>query len=286
MQVSYCQSKANQVHMEIYQLIMLPLIGVCVATLGTIVGLGGGFILVPILLVLLPNATPSTISSISLTVVFLNSVSATIGNYRAGLIDFKTVALMAIGGIPAAALGAVVSGRVSRSTFDFFMGVILVLGSVYVVWRGYRVQQLVAEYGIRPNRLIKDRFGRMHLFYVNTITAAGLAPVSGFVASFFGIGGGLINVPAMTFILKIPSRIIAPTAMLLLVLTSSSGLATRILTNQYREGWEHAALLGIGALVGAQIGIYLSSRVNQKGVLILLAISMALVGTKQMMLGI
>ena len=272
--------------MEIYLLIVLPIIGVAVATLGTLVGLGGGFILVPILLVLFPDASPSTISSISLTVVFLNAVSATIGNYRARLIDFKTVALMAVGAIPAAALGAVASSIVTRSTFDFFMGVMLVLGSVYVVWRGYRAIPLAAEHVTTPNRLIKERIGTIHLFYVNTVTAAGVAPISGFISSFFGIGGGVINVPAMTFILKIPSRVIAPTAMLLLVLTSSSGLATRILANQYQEGWEPAALLGIGALVGAQIGVYLSPRVNQRLVLIVLAISMALVGFRQIILGI
>jgi uncharacterized membrane protein YfcA len=272
--------------MDIYQLIVLPIIGVGVATLGTLVGLGGGFILVPILLVLFPNASPSTIASISLTVVLLNAISATIGNYRARLIDFKTVALLAVGAVPAAVVGAVVSGRVTRSTFDLAMGVMLVFGSAYVVWRGYRATPLVADPAITPNRLIRERNGTIHRFYVNTLTAVGLSPASGFISSFFGIGGGVINVPAMTFILKMPSRVIAPTAMLLLVLTSSSSLATRILTNQYQEGWERAALLGIGALIGAQVGVYLSSRVNQKLVLIFLAISMALVGIRQIILGI
>ena len=118
--------------MEILQILALPAIGVCVATLGTLVGLGGGFILVPILLMIFPNASPSTISSISLTVVFLNAASATIGNYRAKVIDFKTTGLLAIGAIPAAAVGALVSDQVSRTTFDLSMGIMLVLGSVYV----------------------------------------------------------------------------------------------------------------------------------------------------------
>tara|TARA_B100001750_G_C15479272_1_gene584398 strand:+ start:112 stop:930 length:819 start_codon:yes stop_codon:yes gene_type:complete len=272
--------------MEILQILALPAIGVCVATLGTLVGLGGGFILVPILLMIFPNASPSTISSISLTVVFLNAASATIGNYRAKVIDFKTTGLLAIGAIPAAAVGALVSDQVSRTTFDLSMGIMLVLGSVYVVWRGYRANAARAEDIHYPNRHITERMGRIHQFYVSTITAAGLSPASGFISSFFGIGGGVINVPAMTFILKMPTRVIAPTAMLLLVLTSSSSLITRILTHQFEDGWEAAALLGIGALIGAQIGIYLSSRVNQKLILILLAVSMALVGLRQVVLGI
>ena len=59
-----------------HHLILLPIIGLLVATLGTLVGLGGGFILVPILLIMFPEASASTISSISLTVIFLNAVSA------------------------------------------------------------------------------------------------------------------------------------------------------------------------------------------------------------------
>jgi hypothetical protein len=272
--------------MDISLLITLPILGISVATLGTMVGLGGGFILVPILLVIFPDATASTISSISLTVVFLNATSATIGNYKARIIDFKTTGLLAIGAIPAAAVGAILSQSIARSTFDLSMGMMLVLGSIYVVWRGYRASTLAETPTIYPNRIITERSGKIHRFYVNPITSVGLSPLSGFISSFFGIGGGVINVPVMTFILRMPSRVIAPTAMLLLVLTSSSSLITRILTDQYQEGFVPAALLGAGALIGAQFGVYLSSRVNQKLVLVLLAISMALVGLRQIILGL
>lgn len=272
--------------MEILQLFVLPIIGIGVATLGTLVGLGGGFILVPILLIIFPEATASTISSVSLTMVFLNATSATIGNYRAKVIDFKTAGLLAIGAVPAAALGAIISMQVSRSTFDLSMGIMLILGSIYVVWRGYRATGQEDGFDRNPNRHITERMGRTYRFYVSTITTASLSPVSGFISSFFGIGGGVINVPAMTFILHMPTRVIAPTAMLLLVLTSSSSLLTRIFTGQFEEGLAPAALLGLGALIGAQIGIYLSPRVNQKLILIFLAISMALVGVRQVALGI
>ena len=272
--------------MDIIQLFVLPIIGIGVASLGTLVGLGGGFILVPILLIIFPEATASTISSVSLTMVFLNATSATIGNYRAKVIDFKTAGLLAIGAVPAAALGAIISMQVSRSTFDLSMGIMLILGSIYVVWRGYRATGPDDGSDRNPNRHITERMGRTYRFYVSTITTASLSPVSGFISSFFGIGGGVINVPAMTFILHMPTRVIAPTAMLLLVLTSSSSLLTRIFTGQFEEGLAPAALLGLGALIGAQIGIYLSPRVNQKLILIFLAISMALVGARQVALGI
>ena len=274
----------------VHHLILLPIIGLLVATLGTLVGLGGGFILVPILLIMFPEASASTISSISLTVIFLNAVSATVGNYRAGRIDFRTASLLSIGAIPAAAVGALVANNVDRTTFDFCMGLMLLLGSLYVLWRSYKAQAMQWWNFQVANREITERIfnGRSFRirFYVNTFMATAISPISGFISSFFGIGGGVVNVPAMTFLLKMPPRVVAPTAMLLLVLTSSSSLVTRILTDQYQEGWARAALLGIGALIGAQIGIYLSSKVNQKFILIVLSISMSLVGVRQILVGI
>ena len=272
--------------LTLFHLALLPLLGAVVAALGTLVGLGGGFVLVPLLLFLFPDASASAISSISLTVVFLNAVSATVSHYRERRIDFKTAALLAVGGIPAAALGAVAASRVTRDSFEIYMGVVLVLGAVYVLWRSTRAVELQGDMEHSPNRTIRERMGSTYRFYVNTVMAAGISPVSGFISSFFGIGGGVVNVPAMTFLLRMPPGVVAPTAMLLLVVTSSSSLITRIATGQFQEGWRRAALLGVGALVGAQVGIYLRSRVDHRVVLIILAVSMILVGGRQLIVGI
>ena len=272
--------------LTILHFVMLPLVGAAVAALGTLVGLGGGFVLVPLLLFMFPDESPAVISSISLTVVFLNAVSATVTNYREHRIDFKTAGLLAVGGIPAAAVGAIAASRVTRDSFEVYMGILLILGAVYVLWRSTRAIELQGDVEHTPNREIHERMGRTYRFYVNTVMAAGISPVSGYISSFFGIGGGVVNVPAMTFLLRMPPRVVAPTAMLLLVVTSSSSLITRIATGQFQDGWLRAALLGAGALVGAQIGIYLRSRVDHRVVLVILAASMILVGGRQLIVGI
>ncbi len=272
--------------LTILHLVMLPLIGAAVATMGTLVGLGGGFVLVPLLLYMFPDESPAVISSISLSVVFLNAVSATVSHFRDGRIDFKTAALLAVGGVPAAVVGAIAAGRVTRDSFEVYMGIVLILGAVYVLWRSTKAVELEGNVEQTPNREIRERMGRTHRFYVSTLMAAGISPISGYISSFFGIGGGVVNVPAMTFILRMPPRVVAPTAMLLLVVTSSSSLITRVATGQFQEGWRTAALLGVGALVGAQVGIYLRSRVDHRVVLVILAVSMILVGGRQLVFGI
>lgn len=269
--------------LTLMHVLLLPLLGMVLAAVGTLVGLGGGFVLVPVLFILLPEASPGTITSISLTIVFLNAASATAGNLRARRIDMRTAALLTMGAIPAAVVGALASRVVSRERFEMLFGVLLVFGAVYVFWRGLKAASLPIQARRQPNRQIQERKGPLHEFYVNTLMAWVISPVAGFVAGFFGIGGGVIHVPAMTFILKIPPRVAGATALFVLLPTSLAGLLTRVASDQFTEGWRQAGLLGLGALVGAQVGLYLSARVNQRVVLFLLAVAMVMAGVGQVL---
>lgn len=266
-------------------IVLLPLLGAAVATLGTIVGLGGGFILIPILIVLFPEASPAALITISLTVVFLNAVSATIGNIRARRIDLRTALLLIVGAIPAAIAGAAASSLVSRESFEALFGVLLIIGALYIFWRGAKTSPQDRDVRHDPNREIRERRGPIYRFYVNGLLAGVISPVAGFVSSFFGIGGGVIHVPALTFILKVPLRVASATSLLVLVVTSLSAILTLFLSGAIHEGWRRAGLLGLGALFGAQLGVYFSSRVNPKFVLLLLSAAMAIVGIRQIVAG-
>lgn len=266
-------------------ILLLPPLGLVLSAMGTVVGLGGGFVLVPTLILLFPEASPATLSSISLSVVFLNALSATIGHLRAGRIDLRTASLLAAGAIPAAIAGAFAASKVSRERFDLLFGIMLFLGAGYVLWKALRSATPVTA-GHAPNREIHERRGPVYRFYVNTLMAGIISPVGGFISSFFGIGGGVIHVPAMTFILKMPPRVVSATALFVLVPTSLAGVLARVASGEYHEGWRRAGLLGLGAIVGAQVGIYLSTRVNQRIILSVLAVAMFLVGARQLLAGV
>lgn len=262
-------------------LLLLPVLGAAVAALGTIVGLGGGFILVPILIVLFPEASPATITAISLTVVFLNASSATASNLRARRIDFRTGGILVLGAVPAAVAGSAAAQVVSRAQYESMFGFLLLLGAVYILWRSAHAGHL--DPGLRhdPNRRILERKGPLYLFYVSGLLAGIISPVAGFVSSFFGIGGGIIHVPSLMFILKMPPRVAGATSLLVLVPTSLTALLTLYLSGAIEEGWRRAGLLGIGALFGAQLGVYWSSRINPRGLLIILAAALFMVGIRQ-----
>ncbi len=263
----------------------LPFLGMGVAILGTMIGLGGGFILVPVLLILFPQTSPAAIAAISLSVVFLNATSATAGNIRARRIDFKTAGLLVGGAIPAAVMGSLVSGHISRDRFEVYFAVMLIGGAVYTFWRAARAAYSDGPVHA-PNRNIHERRGPVYRFYVSSVLAGIISPAAGFTSSFFGIGGGVVHVPTMTFILNIPPRVATATSLFVLVPTSLTGILTHISTGQYTEGWRRAGLLGVGALVGAQVGVYLGARVNQRLVITVLAVALLAVGLRELLVGV
>src|SRR5690349_25154318 len=92
--------------MPLTYLWLLPL-GLAIGTFGTLIGAGGGFILVPILLILYPNEDTELISSISLAVVFFNALSGSWAYGRMIRIDYKYGIIFSVATIAGAILGAI-----------------------------------------------------------------------------------------------------------------------------------------------------------------------------------
>jgi uncharacterized membrane protein YfcA len=191
-----------------------------------------------------------------------------------------------MGAIPAAIAGSAAAQRVSREAFESMFGGLLLFGAFYVIWRSTKVGDQDPIVVHEPNREIRERRGPIHRFYVDAFLAAVISPVAGFVSSFFGIGGGVIHVPALTFILKVPMRVANSTALLVLVFTSIAALSTLFFSGAIEEGWRRAGLLGIGALFGAQLGVYLSTRVNPRIVMFILSAALVIVGVRQVVIGL
>src|SRR5690349_9856703 len=103
--------------MPLVYLWLLPL-GLAIGAFGTLIGAGGGFILVPILLLVYPDEPTELITSISLAVVFFNASSGSWAYSRMKRVDYKSGVIFAIATIPGAILGAVSTAYVPRGAFD------------------------------------------------------------------------------------------------------------------------------------------------------------------------
>src|SRR6185437_10412328 len=111
--------------MPLVYLWLFPL-GIAIGAFGTLIGAGGGFILVPILLIVYPHEDTELITSISLAVVFFNALSGSWAYSRMKRIDYKSGMIFAVATIPGAILGAVSTAYVPRHAFDLiFAGIFL-----------------------------------------------------------------------------------------------------------------------------------------------------------------
>ena len=118
---------------ELQEFFLLAPLGLLVGAYGTLVGAGGGSVLVPALLILLPGESPATITAISLAVVFFNAYSGTIAYMRMGRVDYRAGVLFTLAGLPGAILGTLLVHQIPRQWFDPIFGVLLLgLGSLLV----------------------------------------------------------------------------------------------------------------------------------------------------------
>ena len=265
------------------QFVLLALLGVGVGTLGTMVGVGGGFLLVPVLLFLFPQAEPAVITSMSLTAVVLTGASATVGYRRHRLQDFRTGAIFIAAAVPASVLGALVTRATSRDAFDVVFGTVLIGGALFLGWRGLRLAAASEPSGRGRERRIVDRSGRVFEYRVNEPLAGSIAPVAAFFASFFGIGGGIAHVPIMILVLRIPSAVAVATSQLELMTASLAAVAVHAaFTLDQPEQWLRALIVGGGALIGAQIGVAMAGRVGGRFVLRVIAAGLLIAGIRQL----
>ena len=241
----------------------LVVFGFFVGTYGSMVGVGGGFLIVPLLLAL---GTPTRVAAgTSLIVVLANAASSTVSYLRYRRIDLKSGLMFSVAGIPGAIAGAWVDQHVSHRVFTWlFAGLLVVVAARAVIApENPPPPQRTDEDESSPgdqSRDFVDAFGVRQRYRFNIWTGIGVSIVTGFLASMFGIGGGVVQVPAMIYLLHFPTHVAVATSQLVIFVTALFGGATHA---YYGDVLPFPALfLSIGALGGAQLGSYLSSRMH------------------------
>lgn len=265
----------------------LVLLGLAVGAIGTLIGAGGGFVLVPVLLLLYPNESPQTITSISLAVVFFNALSGSWAYGRMGRIDYPSGFWLSAATVPGAILGAFATDAIPRRLFDVTFGVLLLAVSAYIVWKqmaksGPRALPVPKEY-IRRH---VERDGTVHHFSYDLKLGMALSFFVGFLSSLLGIGGGIVHVPALVQLLHFPVHIATATSHFMLAIMAFAGTAVHIATGNFSHGIHRTVALAIGVVVGAQAGALFSNRLQGKWIMIALAIALVFVGIRILMLAL
>lgn len=265
------------------ELLLLVPLGVAVGAFGTIVGAGGGFILVPILLFLFPDETPEQIAAISLFVVLMNALSGSAAYARQSRIDYRSGLAFATGTLPGAVGGAIAVGYIPRHWFDgIFAGVLVALGTYLLVRREtVAIREPLRGPGV-VRRTITDSQGNTFVYAFQLWKGVALSTVVGFFSSLLGIGGGIMHVPIMTSLLHFPVHIAVATSQFVLGIMAAEGTAVHFSTGTlgWNEPLAQAALLSAGAVPGAQIGARAARRLRGTVVVRMLAVALVLVGIR------
>jgi len=259
---------------------LIPL-GFVIGAYGTLIGAGGGFVLMPLLLLLYPDQSPEIITSISLAVVFFNALSGSWAYARTKRIDYKSGLLFAIASIPGAILGALSTAYIPRRLFNAVFGVLMIAASVILLLYPSRAKETIGNrrsYHIARSLVEKD--GSVHTFSYNPRVGVGLSFFVGYISSLLGIGGGIIHVPLLVHLLNFPVHIATATSHFILAIMALTGTVVHIVTGSFSHGVRRTITLAVGVLLGAQVGALLSNRVQGGWIIRGLAIALGFVGIR------
>lgn len=250
-------------------MIILPY-GVLVSALGTLVGLGGGVFIVPLLVMAFDVPLKVAIPAVSFC-LFPSSVLSSVFNYRRKLIDYNAAVSLEIPAIFGAIAGAALITMLPIVPLE-------IMFALFTAYMGIRILRKPPEgdTGIwhRINR-IKPVIQRQRgeLVYQTGIPAMGLfGGFSGLIAGMFGVGGGIIKTPVMLRIFRMPPRMATATAIFTIMFTSAT--ATFSHWKLGNMNWELALPMSTSFFTGSLLANSFGTKIRSELLVTLLGIAL------------
>lgn len=265
--------------------ILLVIAGLLIGTCGTLIGAGGGFILVPLLLIFYPELPPEVVTAISIAVVSVNAISGTFAYAKSGRVDYKAGITFALFTIPGSILGVYTVQYIPQNLFNIIFGVMLIVLSVYLFIKNKKT----SDYSFTPvdkpgyvHRELTDNKGIKYNYSYNGVYGNIVSVLVGYISPLLGIGGGIIHVPAMVNWLKFPVHIATATSHFILAVMATVSVIVHFTNGTYADEnvVKMILLLALGVVPGAQLGAYFSHRVKSHMILRLLALCLIIVGIR------
>ena len=228
------------------ELWLIPL-GFVAGILGSIIGLGGGIIIVPVLTFV--GFSPTLAVSNSLFAVFSNSVASTATYAKQKRIEISLGWKLGLIAVPGTILGAFISSDLSPT---ILFALVLLSSASYIF-----LKRKIEKKPLDTSRIL-------------LVFSAGASFFAGIISSLFGVGGGLIFVPLMVLALGISMKRAAPTSQFILMFASFSGLIVHSILGH--PDYYQALLLSIGAFAGGIFGAKLSLDIKENKLKVLVTI--------------
>ncbi len=250
--------------------------GFAIGVLGTLIGAGGGFILVPLLVLLEPRWSVDEVTAFSLAVVTANATMGALSYWRAGRVDPFSFPLYTLAAVPGSIAGAFATTYIPRAIFDPVFGGVLVAIGVWLFVRPGSSEDGAETGPFR--RIMVDRSGHRYDWSFDPRVGFAGSIFVGFFSSVLGIGGGIIHVPLLATVLGFPAHVATATSHAVLAVTAAIATVVHIVHGDFRTIWPLVLAAAAGAAAGAPVGAGPATRGPRAPVLRILAVALALVG--------
>jgi uncharacterized protein len=234
--------------------LLLLLLGTFTGTLSGLLGIGGGLLMVPALTIFGVPLVEATATS--LVGVFLSAVSGSVQNLRTGDLAWRLSLILAGFGIVTAQAGAWLGDRIPDRFLSLAFAALLLL-TIYLM----NLRQDLKRRQSQPTAPT-PRFA----------PTAGIGLLAGLLSGLFGVGGGLVMVPLQMLFLQEPIKSAVRTSLGAIVAIAISGLAQHAWNGNVL--WIPGLCLGIGGMVGAQMGTRLLPTLPDRAISLLFRISL------------
>jgi len=269
--------------MSVHWIVILSM-GLGVGFLSGLFGVGGGFLLTPLLVF---YGIPSGIAvATTLSHITASSISGAVAHWKRRAIDFKMAGVMMMGGLAGTGVGVWLFAIMRRAgqmdlvgslTYVPMLGIIggIMLNESLKTLRAWRSGNAPAR--IHPvNHVwihglpLKARFRQSRL-YISIIPPLGIGFLVGVMSAIMGVGGGFILVPAMIYLLRMPTSVVIGTSLVQII---GVAIVTTLLqaTNNYAVDIVLAAILVVGGVIGAQFGVRAGAKLRGEQIRLLLAL--------------
>ena len=256
-------------------------LGGIVGILSGMFGVGGGFLMTPLLFFI--GIPPAVAVATEANQIVASSFSGVLAHVRRRTVDFRMGTVLMIGGLIGAALGVQIFnalkavGQVDllvRLSYVVFLGIIGTLMFVESLNAIRRVKAGVAPQRKKHNWVhalpFKMKF-RASGLYISVIPPALVGVGVGILAAIMGGGGGFVMVPAMIYLLGMPTKVVIGTSLFQIIFVTAFTTLLHATTN-FTVDIVLAVLLLVGGVIGAQIGAQLGTRLKAEQLRILLAL--------------
>ena len=282
-----------EVFLPIAQVFINPveilLLSAIVGILSGLFGVGGGFLMTPFLIFL--GVPPAYAVANEANNILATSVSGSTTHYLKNTLDYKMGFLIVIGGSIGTALGIYTFsyfkgiGKIDTVISLAYMYILAIIGTLMLVESLREIDRVKRNVVVKKKLHVhywihglplRMRFPKSKL-YESIFTPIIIGLLVGFIAAIMGIGGAFILVPAMIYIIKMPTKLVPGTSLFVTIFVSV--IVTFLHSFNYGSiDLLLVAMLVVGSIIGVQIGQKLGEKINSSGLRALLAILLLVVG--------